>query len=97
MNWIFIAQLIGVFAALVAICGGLFAAGRWIINKINAPSIAKFAALGLQLKEGIERIDSDVKQSQEDMRAFRVEMAAANARIDTLYQWFVDLLKEGRK
>jgi len=81
----------------VAIAGGLFCAGRWLIDKINSPNTAKFAALGLQLKEGIERIDSDVKAGQEDMRAFRAEMAAANARIDTLYQMFVDLLQEGRK
>ena len=97
MDWMFVGQIIGSVAAAMATAGGLFGTGKWLIDKINAPSTAKFAALGQQLKEGIERIDADVKEGREDMKAFRAEMAAANSRIDTLYQMFVDLLKEGRK
>jgi hypothetical protein len=42
------------------------------------------------LKEAIERIDTDIKSLHDDM-------TATNRRIDTLYQMFVDLLREGRK
>lgn len=97
MDWMYVGQIIGGVAAAMATAGGLFGTGKWLIDKINAPNTAKFAALGLQLKEGIERIDADVKEGREDMKAFRAEMTAVNQRIDTSYQMFVDLLRDSKK
>jgi hypothetical protein len=43
------------------------------------------------------RVDGALNRMDQDLKSLHNDMTAANQRIDTLYQMFVDLLKEGRR
>lgn len=84
-------------AAALTIVGVATTFINWGVRKASAKNDARFnlleghlSGIKSEFKLGFQHIDSD-------MKAFRAEMTAANQRIDTLYQMFVDLLKEGRK